>query len=307
MKQRILGAGLLVCLAPGCATPPAPAASPPAAVLDEALVRQIVEEQSRELEPSAAVLNGLERLLPSWQSAQRRGASAPLERELVRKVVVNFEAVAAAVRAGPHERRVVAAWALGFARVPPNDLGLASPHGVAREILVPLLDEPSDDLLRNALLGLWLLADPLTPLRPLAELVIGHHDGTVRANACLALGAVVDTSTAPGATEALLVALADVDPTVRLHAADIARRFPHPALTPLIQARIAVEDTPLVVAALAQALGTAGARDSAPLLSRLLESPREIIAASARRALVDLYGQDRGPLRADWMPLIESR
>jgi len=275
-------------------------------LLTQDVVVRILEESRQPPQDPLAVMNGLERLLPSWQSAQRRGRAAPIERELVRKVVVNFDVVADMLQNGPHERRLVAAWALGFAQVPDNDEGLESPHAQALALLMAVLDDSPDDLTRNALLGIWKLSDPATPMRPLADLVVNHHDADVRANACLALGAVLTEESAPAAIEPLLVALSDTEPKVRLHAADIARQWPSPALTTQIEGAVQTEDTPLVLAAMLRALGSAGSTRSAPLLMYLLESPREVVAESAHLALVDLYGVDHGPLRADWLEFVED-
>jgi hypothetical protein len=297
MRIRLL---LPLVLAGGCASPPAEPAPPAPDLLDRDVAARILEERQLPPEDASSVMNGLERLLPSWQSAQRRGRADPIERELVRKVVVNYEAVTGMLESGPHERQLVAAWALGFARVPQNDLGVDSPHLDAVERLLPLLEDSSDDLTSNALLGVWKLAEPTTPLRPLSDLVINHHDADVRANACLAIGAVLTEDRVRQAVEPLLVALGDTEPTVRLHAANIAWHWPQAAFTSQIEGSVAEEDTPLVLAAMVRALGSSGSRSSAPLLVYLLESPREVVAESARLALIDLYGVDKGALRADW-------
>lgn len=294
-------------LAAGCIAPASQGPDPiPAESFDTDIVRRILEERSQPPEDAFSVMNALERLLPSWQSAQRRGRAEPIERELTRRVVVSFEDVLRILRDGPHERRLVAAWALGFARVPENDLGLASPHAEALAALLPLLRDAPDDLLRNALLGVWMLADPATPIRPLTDIVLNHHDADARSNACLALLAVLTPERAPSAHEAVLVALTDPEDRVRLHASEVARRFPAPALTTQLQAVVREEGTPLVLASMVRALGAAGDRSSAPLFVYLLESPREVVAQSARLALIALFGVDRGARRSDWQDLLPS-
>lgn len=299
---------LLLCasLSGGCFSPPRAVDTDAQEMVADDLALRILEEMAQPPADPVAVMNALERLMPSWQGAQRRLKSAPIEREITRKVVVNFDVVAAALHDGPHERAVVAAWALGFARVPDNDLGVDSRHLDALELLVPLLVDQPDDLTGNAILGIWLLADSSTPLRPLSSLVMEHHDPVVRANACLALGSVITKVTAQQATEAFLVALADTDSHVRLHAADAAYFYPSPALTTQIQSVMGGEQTPFVLAAMVRALGASGARSSTALLVFLLASPREVVAVSARQALIDLWGQDKGPAREDWAELIKA-
>jgi HEAT repeat protein len=251
-------------------------------------------------EDADTVMNSLEHWLPEWQTQQRRGQAEPLEKLITVKVVCHFEDVLAALQKGTRERQLVAAWALGYARVPENDLGIASPHERARDALVAVLNEPDDALLRNALLGLWKLADPATPVHPLASLLAQHHDPDVRTNAALALVTVVTPDTVGGARDAMLVALADNEPRVRMHAAVFARRFPAPESTKRVMQLLPHEDTPLVRAAFARALGGAHAQDAVPELLDMLSSQIQIEADAAREALATIYGKDWGARRTDW-------
>jgi hypothetical protein len=255
-------------------------------------------------EEPTALMNSLEHLLPAWESEQRRGREAPIERILTLKVVGNLDTVIGAFERGSRERQLVAAWALGFARVPDNAQGIPSPHARALAVLERGLQSHDDALLRNVLLGLWKLGDPATPLRPLLDLMVHHHDPDVRSNATLAVGAIVDDRSFPVALDSLLVALADKEPKVRLHAAAIARNHPTPTFTARLLDALPQEDVPLVRASMAAALGMARSREAAPLLLSMLSSAREIESRTAHAALIEIYGVDRGTLPEDWLDLV---
>ena len=209
-----------------------------------------------------------------------------------------------AFRSGDRNRRLVAAWALGFSRVPENARGIVSPHPQAVAALVAALDERDDELLRNELLALWKLGDTSVPVTPLLDLLVQHHDADVRSSAALALQTVLTEKTAPAAGDAVQVALTDSDPKVRLHATSIARRFPQPATTARIQELLAAETSPLVRANMALALGAARSRPAGPALVAMLRSPQAIESTSARQALAQVYGVDRGADPSAWSDLV---
>ena len=293
----------------GCATTEPEEFVPPPRTIDLLTadeVARIQEEMTRPIEEPALVMNALERLIPTWQNAQRYGRAEPIERELTRKVVVNFDAIAEMYESGTHERQLVAAWALMFSRVPPNELGVESRHLDALDLMLPRLHDLPDDLLQNTLLAIWRIGEPSTPLSPMTDLVINHHDPVVRANACLVLSTILSEETSVQATEALLVALTDSDATVRLHAARAVELHPRPVLITHIQTILADEDSALVLSAMIRALGTANARASTPVLVFLLESSREIVAGSAHLALVQMYGKDLGTRRSDWAEVMSG-
>ncbi len=267
---------------------------------------QRLAEAVRAPEPvdRATLLNTLEHMLPAWQNEQRRGRERPIEHILTVRVVSRFEDVLDSLRTGTRDRRLVAAWALGFSRVPDNDLGIESPHGQALEALVAALDTSDDALRRNVLLGIWKLGDPATPLPALLDILVQHHDPDVRANAALALTTVLTEASAPAARDAVLLALSDAEPRVRLHAAAVLRRYPAPAATDRLLQLLPGEETPLVRAAMAAALGASGSRQAATLLLPMLGSAREIESASARQALALIFGVDRGADPAAWSDLV---
>lgn len=286
--------------------PPSPAAplDMAAANRDDFLQRLSERMASKEREQTPELMNSLEQLMPAWQTEQRANRARPIENVVSIKVILQFDQVLEAFQNGDRNRRLVAAWALGFSRVPPNDLGLESPHPRAVAALVAGLNVHDDELLRNELLALWKLGDPEAPVPPLLDLMIQHHDADVRSSAALALQTVLTATTAPVATDAVQVALSDAEPKVRLHATSIARRFPQPATTARIQELVSKESSALVRADMALALAAAEARSAAPLLVGMLRSAQPIESSSARQALVLLYGVDKGGDPAAWMDVI---
>jgi len=252
------------------------------------------------------LITGLEHLIPSWYAEQRSGGGQALENILTIRVVTHFEQVLEAFVDGVHEQRLVAAWALGFSRVPPNGLGIASPHPRAREALVAALGQAGDELARNVVFALWKLGDPKTPLDMLLEILVEHHDPEVRSNAALALATILRDETARRAVDAVGVALSDPEPKVRLHAAKAARRFPSSRYVPKLTTRLRdPEELPLVRAGMATALAMCGGTEVARTILPLLRSPIAIEALAARQALISIYGVDAGPDAERWEALID--
>jgi hypothetical protein len=301
---------LLVLLPVLAACSSAPAAPPPGPRLlseletDDFVARLAERLANPARQSTPELMKSLEQNMAGWQAEQSQGSEAPLENILTITVVTHYEQVAQVFRGTDRDRRLVATWALGFSRVPENSRGIRSPHPDAVILLVGVLDERDDELSRNALTALWKIGDPQTPLQPLFDLVLNHHDPDVRANAALALGTVLTPRTAPGAVDTVLVALRDAEPKVRLHAASVARRHPSPSLTQRIVQLLPGESVPLVRANMAAALGAARERSAAPLLVSMLGKPGSLESQSARQALTTIFGVDRGDQPAAWSDLL---
>ncbi|MGQ0551643.1 MAG: HEAT repeat domain-containing protein [Planctomycetota bacterium] len=274
---------------------------------DNELVERIAESLSIGLrDDTATLINSLERLMPVWQSEQRRLQERPLEAVLTIKVVLHFDQLLEAFGSGPREWRLVAAWALGFSRVPANQAGLLSPHSQAVLALSSALGDPDDEVLRNVLLALWRLADEHTSLPPILELLGSHHDPEVRANAALTLGHCLNQGDEALARDAVVTAMKDTEPKVRLHGSSIARRFPSSATSTALRTQLAAETVPLVRAGIAIALGAAKDRTAAGMLVEMLNSPREIEATAARQALHQTFGVDKGGSIGEWKQFLSE-
>jgi HEAT repeat protein len=297
----------LLLAAVGCATsrPPAqPLVDPKLAEEIDILNRLSEYLASTPPEDPAVLINSIERLMISWQREQRQGREKPLEHLVNRKVIANFDEVVVAFREGAHERQLVAAWALGFTRVPDNPLGIASRHEEALEVLVPAVQDAPDDILNNIMLALWKIGDPDTPIQPIIEIAVNHPVAELRANSLLALTSILTDQTANFARDAVLVTLTDSDPKVRLHSALLSDKYPHRLTTELMLNLLPGEETPLVRAGMAQALGASGNRAAGPLLRRMLGSPRGVERTYAHAALVEIYGVDLGRKPENWEELI---
>jgi len=283
------------------------ATSPPLVMPDPAIAEKIdtLNRLSEYLahtppEDPEVLVNSIERLMISWQREQRQGRERPLEHLVNRKVVANFDELVVVFQTGNHERRLVAAWALGFSRVPENPMGIASRHEEALAILMPVIENAPADTLNNVILAIWKIGDPETPLQPILDIAVNHPVAEVRANAALALTAILTEQTAILANDAVLLALTDSDPKVRLHASSLAAMYPHRLTTERVLALLPGEKTPLVRAGMAKALGAAKTPSAGPLLQRMLASPRGIERTWAHAALVSIYGVDLGNKPDDW-------
>ena len=294
----------------GCAGPaeaPPPVVDPVEAERIDQINRLSEYLTNTPREDPVLLLNDLERMMISWQTEQRKGREKPLEHLINRKVVANFSSVADAFQGDTHERVLVAAWALGFSRVPENPLGIETRHIEALELIMPALGDAPDDVMRNLTLALWKIGDVNTPLQPVLDLAVNHHDAEVRANATLALMTLLTEQTCATARDTVLVALTDSEPKVRLHAASVAARYPHLKTTRRIQLLLPDESSPLVRASMAKALGSAGERSSAPILVSMLSSNRGIETAYAHAALVAIFGIDYGEDPEEWRRLLPDR
>lgn len=320
---------LLLCLW-GCASPPPPPATPftakdplvavstlinapsPSNPWDDDLMARLQESLVKEKRDSRyrtaseeqgknlLLLNEIEHLLPSWFGEQQSGQERSVERVLIIKVVTQFDVILDAFQNGPRERRIVAAWALGFSRVPENRLSIPSPHGRALSALSDGLNTTDDILMNNILLGLWKLGDHRAPVQLLQEIMVRHHDVAVRANAALALQACLDQYQARQAVSDIMTALQDREAKVRLHAAGIAKRFPHPSLTAQIENLLPQEPLPLVRASMATALGSSGSRTSGSVLINLMSNGTAVEKKAAQIALIQIFKTDEGPNPQAW-------
>lgn len=305
----VLGAAL----AASCGSPPRTAAE--AGTADETAAYERAAERefllrlkegmaAPERSTTAELFMTLERMLPSWQAEQRRQNARTIEELLTVRVVTHFDQVIGEFQSGTRERRLVAAWALGFSRVPANDFGLRSPHPAAVRALAAALGERDDELLRNVLLAIWKIGQIETATPELCDLGRRHHDPDVRANALLALGSTIRSAESTEVRAALLDALRDSEPRVRLHAADAAARSPSAQVTEQLLPALRSEQMPLVRARIALALGSAKHRFAAETIAEMLESSFPVESEAAHAALIEIFGVDRGPLPADWVDLL---
>jgi HEAT repeat protein len=205
------------------------------------------------------------RLAQTAASPEERRQARELERFLRHQTAQRRAELVVQLETGPPYNRVRAASALGF-----TDASALSP-------LLAALSDPEPDVVHNALLGLALLADPTTPLEPIATLLQEGSDPHTRANAAYALRSVIEAgaSSAP-ALDAARSGLVDSEPLVRVQAALI--------------------------------LGLAADGESIAVLNDLLYDPTPLVSRAAIEALVLIAEGDpssRGPVARALVAAVE--
>lgn len=227
-----------------------------------------------------------------------------LERALKRHVYLNFETVLHELEAGDPHYRPVAAAALGFSVRPAEgepdyDPRMPPVHARAIEPLVRCIENGSDDLARNALLSLWVIGSPDTPIDLLLEVLSSHHDDEVRSNAALVLARVLRPDDSGQALSVLLAALQDPASKVRLHALTALGVLEDKDAYGELIGILTGNDMPLIRANAARQLGSLGDLRAVPFLVGGLQVAR--VGPQCRRSLIELTGQDLGPKSEDWV------
>ena len=241
----------------------------------------------------------LDALLSKWHE-NRIGAvgtrgkevTAASERAVRAYAYRHFDGLLDLLKHGDDRERSIAVAAVGFSRLEaPEDKALRTDFlrvwparhpravGPLTELLVS--DGPDVNQVQNALLGLAQLADPATPIAPVLRM-LKHESPGVRANAGLVLKETLTPLAAASAVPALLEALDDSDPKVRLHAVGALGVAREPATSEAI-GRLLHDRFLLIQAAAARALGDVGELSSGgPLVARLAEGPGESVSARSQ-------------------------
>ena len=220
-----------------------------------------------------------------------------LDSILARTVYVNFDVILEHLMKGNHYNRVIASAALGFCRIPDNErFPQVYPRAIPNLLLV--IAEGDDALTRNALLALWRLAEPTTPIESILPLMTEHHDPDVRANAALCLAAIVSPEQADRVTPYVLPALRDEEPKVRQHAINILRSLrDRNAVAPLLDLMNDRHDGIRANAAL-----TLGDMDDISVCGILIQNMNrsEVLQPACLAALRKLTGEDFGTDYREW-------
>lgn len=273
----------------------------------------------------------LHQTLTQWYSAQFSARTAA-DRELARNlsdvlhatVYKHYPDVLEILLRGDSFQKTVTAAAIGFARsdAPRNDktyspAAISEDWKSAVDPLIELLSDPDPKLQQNALLGLWRLHDPETPLEPILKLLIESPHGDVRANAALALSSILTPETGARAIDVLLTSTNDVNPRVRVQAVTALGATKHPAAAGRL---LKLLDDPyeLIQANAARALGLIGDKKNAGALVTHLErlvkatptgkfrdptdvdSRRELLKSYLIESLQVLSGERYGDDVEDW-------
>jgi hypothetical protein len=209
---------------------------------------------------------------------------------LTRHVYVNFESVLDQLHNGPPPNKVIAAAALGFSRIPENER-FTQVYPRAREALVGVLESGNDDIVKNALLGLYILGDPETPLDKILDMMVQHHEPDVRANAALAVQSIATMEKADLILPYLLPGLKDDEPKVRNHCILIAIKLKDRSSTAAL-IELLEDQYALIQAAAATALGEMEDVSLCPYLIPMLQSRAPIVRECALKSLRKLSGED---------------
>lgn len=223
--------------------------------------------------PIGEFLAGIDLRIEKWfrlgnsEDDRDRYKRESLEADIERFVSVRVDELVDELATGPLRNRMIAASGLGFAR--------------EEEVLGPLLaalDDPSDQVIGQALLGLGVRADPETPLAPLLDPLRRSIDEYVRGNAsyavfrCVRAGARSDELAGE-----LRRALIDSAPVVRLQAAG--------------------------------SLGVIGDAEAVDDLGVLLEDEINLVFLSALEALAQIAQTDmeaKGPVARELVDALEN-
>jgi HEAT repeat protein len=259
-------------------------------------------EKNRKVEPIGKYLADLDTSMRAWTRLHMTAAT-PDERKKARLLEMNLATRAHARRGeiieqlqtGPLANRVVAASALGFSR-----------DAEAHAPLLAALEDSSQDVVANALLGLMLLGRSDTPLERICDLARTSSDAGVRTNAIQCLAALVQNGAqSKCAISTGRLGLSDPEPPVRAHSALLLGELED---TESVQVLLdTVQDAvPLVASAALQSVVWIGRQQGsvkgkiARALLEFHESARSSQKNSYRRALVELAGVDYGNDTKEW-------
>lgn len=262
-----------------------------------------IVEASNKPEPIGKVLAELDLQMRAWNN-DYVAAQTTEDRIKARRLEDNLSALAhkhtteliEQLESGPPSNRVIAASALGFTR----DEKALSP-------LLAALDDPHDEVVGNALLGLMLLGKLETPLDRICNLMQSSRDEGVRRNAAQCLAGLIDGGDrADCVLPAARLGLADTEPVVRSQCCLILATLVDKSSVAALCDRL-YDDVPLVVASAARAVSYVGQQSPtdkgacARALSKAYSEKRGAMHAQIRRALVELAGSDHGNEPEEWV------
>ncbi len=199
------------------------------------------------------------------------------------------------LESGPLNNRIVAAAALGFT----HDVEAQSP-------LLAALDDKEDEVVSNALYGLWLLGRSDTPADRVCPLLADSHDNGVRTQASLLLMSLTASGAKDGCiAPAARLHLNDASPAVRVHCtlilANVADTDSEQAIIDLL-----LDTEPLVVSAAARSLTLLSSNDAhakGPAARALVKAwvlAKEPAKSSLNRALIEMAQKNYGHDEKEW-------
>lgn len=286
---------------------------------EEYLQRQKIPSNLGRIDHRPTLFLTLDQNLRSWRTlaatatTENQQERESFEAALTRLVYNNFDAILTELDSGDPEFRITAAAALGFSKIPAPDEPGGNPdfppiHGRALDPLRKALDEGDDRLTRNALLALALISTPDSGVDPqiFLEMIVGHHDEDIRANAAMALSKILTPANTTAALPVLYAALDDSSAKVRLHAVNGLIALNEKSSLGRLLLSYDTDSSPHVQANAARALGLLGDRKAIPALIRGLTSKYSIIRVSTYLSLRRIVGEDLGHKPEPWQKWVDK-
>lgn len=289
----------------GCSSGPKKAEGLP---FDEAL--SIAKRERARTGPMGPLLVGLDAEVRNWtglnlaaDTDQRRNQARILEQSLRHQAELRHKDLVGEMVSDSAYNRMVAAVVLGFT---PDHLPNRI-HDNALSALVGALEDPSEDVQSNALLGLAILAHSDTPPRPVAEQMLHSANPKSRGNAAMCLRKIIDAgAVVDNAGVTARSGLLDPEPNVRAQCAMlIAQAIDTESIDSL--GLLLLDDTPLVALAAARALAYIGSREPtekgkcARLMAEALDEVEDFVRSGILQTLRHLSGRNHGKKSEDWI------
>jgi hypothetical protein len=229
------------------------------------------------------------------QSDAERSRGRLLETHLMTVTHQRRDEIIKELESGPLNNRIVAAAALGFT----HDIEAQSP-------LLAALNDPHEEVIANALFGLWLLGRMDTPMDRVCPLFSTRYGDNVRTHASLLLTALTkDGAKDPCALAAARLGLLDTTPEVRVHSALILANLKDLESVQALIDRLQ-DDEVIVVSAAARTLVYLGTEDphskgvAARALVKAWISSKDPVKTVLSRALVTLAESNYGSDEEEW-------
>jgi hypothetical protein len=229
------------------------------------------------------------------QSDAERSRARLLETHLTTVTHQRREEIIRELESGPLNNRIVAAAALGFT----HDVEAQSP-------LIAALSDQHEEVIANALFGLWLLGRTDTPIETVCPLFSTRYGDNVRTHASLLLTALTkDGASAPCALSAARLGLLDPTPEVRVHSALILANLKDSESVQAIVDRL-TDDEVIVVSAAARTLVYLGTEDphqrgvAARALVKAWITAKDPEKTVLSRSLVELADVNYGSNEEEW-------
>lgn len=246
--------------------------------------------------PIGRVLTSLDLNLRTWNTTlldepteKNLKLVAAAENTIRDAVLGRFDEIAKETDSSSKRNRLIAIASLGFCG-----------EDRALPYLVRAMGDEDSDLAANALMSLGVLASPATPIEPILDLLTHSPSPQVRNQAAYFLMRIcAKIPPTPELAPALRKSLFDSEPGVRAQAAAALGKLRDTESMDVLISLLADKKS-LIASAAAFALGSIGNAKAREALIEAMESNSPRVREAAHRALVAIFGQDKGSRAWDW-------